>query len=356
MATKIKTTTKKSSGILKKIEEAALVGRGGASYPTARKWAAVKEALKTRKIAYIIANGAEGEPGVKKDAYILDKYPAEFLRGLYLANDFLGDEKIKKIYIYLNHEYYEKYGAKLKTILKDKKYQKLAKKTEFFLKPLNLSYIGGEETAILNLIEGRRLTPRLKPPYPTEHGLFGHPTLINNIETLYNVALVDGGKYRAERLYTIAGAVKKPGVYNFSTNSTIAEVLRATGNYPNFKFFVQIGGGASGEIFSAEQLDIPAESAASIMVYDLENTDEKKLLKYWLNFYRQQSCGNCTPCREGTYRLLELISAKEFQRDLFWEVVNVLQESSFCALGASVPIPLISYFKNIKHKSYLKEI
>ena len=352
MARKIKIVAKNSK-ILKKIEAAALVGRGGASYPVAHKWAAVKEALKNNKFGYLVVNGAEGEPGVKKDGFILDKYTEDFIRGLYLADNFLDSEKIKKIYLFLNHNYYQRYSLKIKNILKNKKYQKLEKKIEFFLKPLDLSYISGEETAILNIIEGKKITPRLKPPYPTEYGLFGQPTLINNIETLYNVALVESDKYDEKRFYTLTGALKKPGVYRFSTNLTIENILRESGNYPSFKFFVQIGGQASGEVFNSEQLDVPAESAASIMVYDQEKTNEKKLLQYWLNFYREQSCGNCTPCREGTYRLLEMIKAKEFDRDLFWDIVNSLKESSFCALGSSLSIPLISYFKNIKHKSYL---
>jgi len=188
-----------SQNVLKKITVAGLVGRGGASYPTALKWTTVKEALKTKTEGYIILNGAEGEPGVQKDAYIINHYPDEVINGLYLADQFLGSAKINKIYIFLNKEYFKKYANGLKKVLKLKKYQKLQEKIIFFIKPDRLTYISGEESALLNLIEGKKVEPRLKPPYPAESGLFGKPTLINNTETFYNVSLVSKNKYHDTR-------------------------------------------------------------------------------------------------------------------------------------------------------------
>lgn len=336
--------------ILKKISSAGLVGRGGASFPTAQKWAAVKDALKTKKIGYIIVNGAEGEPGVRKDGYIIANYPEEVISGVQLADQFLGSAKIKKIYFFLNHDYYKKYGPGLKKVLASKKYRSLALKLEFFLKPLNLTYICGEETALLNLIEGKKIQPRLKPPYPTISGLHGHPTLINNTETFYNVGRLAHDKYEEDRFYTITGAVKRRGVYRLPINLTIEEVLRQTDNYPSQPFFVQAGGEASGEVFNSDQLDQPVEGAGSIMVYESENTNRRRLLKYWLKFYHEQSCGQCTPCREGTYRLWELINRKEIDYKLFWEIVSAMEETSFCGLGSSLPRPLKSYFNNIVRK------
>jgi NADH:ubiquinone oxidoreductase subunit F (NADH-binding) len=348
----------KENNIITKIAASGLVGRGGASYPTARKWAAVQSALKNKKQGYIIVNAAEGEPGVKKDGYILKHHAVELVDGIYLADRFLGSKKIKKVYLFLNHKYYQEYGPGLKKVLAVKKYQTLKEKIEFFIKPEKLTYISGEETALLNLIEGKKVEPRLKPPYPTEHGLFGRPTLINNPETFYDVSLVAAGRYEGERFYTFSGALKRRGVYALPANLSIEEVLRRTGNYPDQPFFVSVGGEASGEVFASDQLMGPVEGAGLIMVYDLEKTDEQKLLRYWLNFYKEQSCGHCTICREGTYRLLEMLnkrdnfhgagkSRKEFDWDLFWEIVAGLEESSFCALGASLPIPLRSYWKNI---------
>lgn len=339
----------KKNNILEQIDAAGLVGRGGASYPTAQKWEAVKMALKTKKTGYIIINGAEGEPGVKKDGYIIRYYPEEVLNGVYLADQFLGSDKIKKIYFFLNQEYFRAYGPGIKEILKQKKYVALAKKLEFFIKPERLTYISGEETALLNLVEGKKVEPRLKPPYPTAYGLHGRPTLINNTETFYDVSLVSRGRFKNERFYTLDGALRHRGVFPLAADLSVEEVLRQTGNYPDFPFFVQVGGEASGEVLNSEQLSAGVEGAGSIMVYDKRKTDKDKLIKYWLKFYHEQSCGNCTTCREGTYRLWEMASQKSYDHKLLRELVEVLDETSFCALGRSLPIPLKSYFQNIGH-------
>ncbi len=336
--------------IIKEISDAGLVGRGGASYPTAQKWVAVHDALKTKKIGYIIVNGAEGEPGVKKDGYLIEKYPETVIDGIFLADEYLGPNKIKKIYFFLSKEYYRKYASGLKKVLALKKYKRLAEKLEFFIKPEALAYICGEETALLNLIEGKKIEPRLKPPYPTTSGLHGHPTLINNIETFYNVSRVNRGKYQEDRFYTITGAAKHRGVYQLPINLTVEALLRKTGNYPDWPFFVQVGGEASGEVLNAKQLDRPVEGAGSVMVYRAKGTDKHELLKYWLKFYRDQSCGKCVTCREGTYRLWELINRKKMDYPFFWEIVLALEETSYCGLGSSLPLPIKSYFNNIVKK------
>ncbi len=333
---------------LQDIERAGLVGRGGAAYPVAMKWSAVLDSLKISKRGYVIVNGAEGEPGVAKDAHILANYTQTFLDGLLNINDFFGDEKIKKIYIFLNHDYYEKYLKKIVSILSNKKFKSIAHKIEFFLKPLDSGYIGGEESTILNIIEGKRVVPRIRPPYPTTSGLKGLPTLIHNVETIYNIALLSEGLYEGKRFYTINGAARKPGVYYYPSDWDLEKVLRTSGNYPDFPFFVQIGGQASGEVLNSEQLMVPAESSASIMIYDRTTTKEDRLIKHWVEFFHNNSCGQCTACREGTYRLSEMLNSKEYDKDLFWDIVENMAETSFCALGSSLPIPLYSYYNNIK--------
>ncbi|MFA5023810.1 MAG: NADH-ubiquinone oxidoreductase-F iron-sulfur binding region domain-containing protein [Patescibacteria group bacterium] len=339
----------KKTNILKQIENAGLVGRGGASYPTAKKWAAVKTALAGKKSGYIIVNGAEGEPGVKKDGYLIKHYPETVLNGVYLADQFLGANKIKKVYFFLNKEYFRDYAPGLKKVLAIKKYLALGRKLEFIIKSEVLSYISGEESALLNLIEGKKVKPRLKPPFPTTHGLHGQPTLINNTETFYDVSLASQEKYRGQRFYTLSGAIKRPGVYSLPAQLSIEEVLRQTNNYPLNKFFVQVGGDASGEVLNSNQLAAPVEGAGSVMVYDEAKTSRHKLLQYWLKFYYEQSCGNCTICREGSYRLWEIINAKKFDKKLFWDLLEGLEETSFCALGRSLPVPIKSYFNNIKN-------
>jgi NADH:ubiquinone oxidoreductase subunit F (NADH-binding) len=154
-------------------------------------------------------------------------------------------------------------------------------------------------------------------------------------------------KYQQTRFYTVAGAAKHPGVYLLPADLNIEEVLRRTDNYPRLPFFVQVGGEASGEVLNSRQLAAPVEGAGSVMVYDRKRTDSHKLIRYWLNFYREQSCGQCTTCREGTYRLAEMVSQKKFDHKLFWEIVGALEETSFCALGSSLPVPLKSYYRNV---------
>lgn len=348
----IKKTPKKNVkiNILDLIDEAGLVGRGGASFSVAKKWTAVKEALATRKTGYIVVNGAEGEPGVKKDGYILNNYSEEVVNGIYLADKFLGKEKIKHVYFFLSHDYYKNYAPKLKEVLVQKKYSALEEKIIFIVKSEDLFYISGEETALLNFIEGKKIEPRLKPPYPTEHGLFKAPTLINNVETFYDISLVSRGQFKNERFYSINGAVRHRGVYHLPAILNIEDVLRHTNNIPDFSFFVQIGGEAAGEVLNSGQLNHPVEDAGSITVYDLKKTDGHKLLSYWINFFAAQSCGNCTTCREGTYRLKELIKQKNFDKELFGEIITSLEETSFCALGRSLPVTIKSYFLNILKK------
>ena len=336
-----------NNDIISKIEEAGLVGRGGASYPVAAKWKLVKNALKTKKRAYIVVNGAEGEPGVKKDGYILKNFSNDVVNGVYLADKFLGSSKVSKIYFFLNAEYFKNYSSEIKKILALKKFSILNKKIEFFVKPEKLSYISGEETALLNLIEGKKAVPRLKPPYPFESGLNGSPTLINNVETFYDVSLVSRDKYESKRFYTLSGAVKHRGIYALESNLSIDSVLRLTDNFPIRPFFVQVGGEACGEVLNSKQLDLPLGGAASLMVYDSKKTDPSKLMEFWLKFFYEQSCGQCTICREGTYRLLELFNQKKYDKELFSEILEVLKDSSFCALGSSLPIPVNSYLENI---------
>ncbi len=338
------------TSIIKKIEMAALVGRGGASFPVVRKWLAVKKNIKGSTKAYIVVNCAEGEPGVKKDAWLLENKTDLLIHGIFLAWHYFTPAKIEKIYIYLSKAYLQEYGKKLKAILANKKYDVLQKKIEFVLKPSEPAYISGEESAILNLIEGKRAEPRLKPPFPVDKGLFNKPTLIHNIETFYDIAMVDTNKYLGERLYTITGAVKHRGVFSLAANFSIEQILKATNNYPDFDFFVLSGGGVCGELWRSDQLFAPVEGSGLVMVYDKKKTDQKKLLHYWLQFYQTESCGACTACREGTHRLHELSLAKNINYELLHELLDNLEDSSLCTLGPSLALTLKSYFENIYKK------
>jgi len=334
--------------IIDKIKQAGLVGRGGAGFPTHLKWQAVKNA--SSKTKYLVINGAEGEPGVYKDKYILINHLDKLAKGVKLAFDYIS---ATKVYFYLNPKYFDEYK---KNIISSFDKVGLKGKFELFKKPHNAGYIGGEESTILNIIEGELLEPRLKPPFPTECGLFSQPTLINNIETLYNVSLVDKGKYKNNRFYSINiiynNISKNKGVYELSSDLTIAEVLKTTGNYPKYKFFVQIGGDAAGEVLNDKQLDQKVSGAGSITIFDFKKHNPEKLVKFWFDFFADNSCGQCTPCREGTYRLREMFNetksvAKLLNNNKLLEITENLNLASFCVLGSSVPVAILSYLKNV---------
>lgn len=336
--------------IVSKIKKANLAGCGGACFPTAQKWQAVREAQGKTKAKYVIMNASEGEPNVFKDGYLLAHYPNEVINGMKLAIDFLSDKNsCVKGFIYINRLYYQKYGQKLKKAIKEA-FPDIDRKElpiEFFIKHNKSGYIGGEETALINAIEKGRAIPRLKPPYPTTNGLWDCPTLVNNVETLYHVHLIKAGKYKSERFFSINGDCQKKGVYSFPGDWTIEKVLKDSGNYPSYEFFVQVGGGASGEILNQNQLKQPARGAMSLTLYKTDKYGPKALIRKWASFFVKESCGQCTPCREGNYRLLEIIDSLEPDWPLFSELLDNLDQSSLCGLGCVVPVPIESYVKNI---------
>ena len=323
------------SNILDKIKEANLIGRGGACFPTGKKWAMVKDA--PGKVKYVVCNAAEGEPGVKKDGYILENHPDRVIDGMKLAIKFLG---AKKGYIYLNPKYYKKYKRKIRKSIGELP-------IEIFKKDFSAGYAGGEETSALNHIEGKRIEPRLRPPFPPTHGLWGQPTLVNNVETFYNISLVNTDKYKHERFYTLSGDCLNEGVFKYPESWTIEKILKETDNVPKFDFFAQVGGDASGEVLNSKQLRRPVSGSGSIKVYSQVKYRPKDLMKGWLNFFLEESCGQCTPCREGVYRLIEIINSPEPDWSLFSDLLANLHETSICGLGCVVSIPIETYVKNV---------
>ena len=329
--------------IITKIKQANLVGRGGACFPVAAKWLAVKKAAGNKK--YVICNAAEGEPGVAKDSYIIERHINRVIDGMRVAWEYLSAGKVKNEiavegYFYINNKYYKRYGKKLIKAIGNLP-------IKIFIKPYDAGYIGGEESAILNAIEGRRVEPRLKPPYPTERGLWNCPTLINNVETFYEVSQVASGDYKNYRFYTVSGDCLNSGVYELPNNFTIGRVLKETENLPDFPFFVQVGGNAAGEVLNNQQLKQPVSGGGSIAVFSLIKYQAEALLENWLEFFTDESCGQCTPCREGLLRLHELIRKEKIDWLLFNELIDNLKEAAFCGLGSSAAIPLSSFMKNV---------
>jgi len=332
-----------------KIIKADLRGRGGASFPVALKWQAIKNNLVRNSKAkyYIIINAGEGEPGVIKDAYILEHHAKTVLQGVHATMTVLGAKRLAGIYCYIKPEYYKLYGKKIDKLLTTHDFLSLKVFWNWQLKSKTLTYVGGEETTILNVIEGGRHEPRLKPPLPVNQGLFGKPTLINNVETFYDIALVASGGYELKRFYTISGGVARPGVYHLPSTWKIEDILRLTGNFPSYKFFVQVGGNLCGEILNSKQLQRSVSGSASITVYSWFDNKSPDFVNNLLSAFKENSCGKCTPCREGTYRLVELSQANKNYSPEFWDILDLLSAGSFCAYGRSLALPLSSYYENI---------
>jgi len=334
--------------ILEKIKQAGLVGRGGAGFPAHLKWQAVASAKSKKK--YLVVNFSEGELGLFKDIHIMQKFPDVVFSGIRLALDFIGS---RDCYFNYNKEYYKKTKSLILPLIK--RYEGAGYR--FYIYGEEPSYIGGEETALLNAIEGRRTEPRAKPPFPTTSGLFSCPTLVHNIETLYNIALVGQQKFENKRFYCLSGG-KSEGVYFLPADWSIQKVLKQTENYPSSPFFVQIGGSVSGEVLNLNQIKTrEAEGAGSIEVYPIKTKPRDLMLK-WFDFYACESCGKCCPCRLGSYNISKIL--KQNKKIDWKEIINLLEsmeKTSFCALGKMTYIPVESYIKNVlKLKISLKQI
>lgn len=325
--------------IIEKLKESGLKGRGGGGFPVGLKWELAKKAKGGTK--YVICNASEGEPGVFKDGYILRNYLNEVINGIEIAMKAISAETA---YIYINSGYYKEMR---------KEFEKAIGKRKIIIFEKKAKYIGGEETAICESIEGERTEPRKKPPFLTDSGLFNCPTLMNNVETFYYVSKVSKGEYNKKRFYSVNGDIENPGVYELPEEMTIFEVLRKTNNYPSFDFFAQIGGGASGEIMIMEELNRPAIGAGSITIFNRKKTDVFSLMERWAEFFHLGNCDKCVPCREGAYRIYEMVKKRKLDYEILNSLFLSLKESSFCALGRGIPTPFISLIeKVIKNEKY----
>ena len=322
--------------IILKLKECQLLGRSGSNFPTWLKWEMVKKAKAKKK--YVVCNGAEGEPGVFKDKFLLENFAEEVIEGIKIA---LFTLKAEKAFLYLKKDYYQKFKEKLK---------KLIKNLPIILFEKPEGYLAGEETALIQAIEGKTPLPTLKPPFPTERGLFGYPTLINNVETFYYVGKVFNNEYQNKRFYCISGEVKNPGVFELPIDFSILEVLKSTNNLPDFDFFVQVGGGALGEILLKRELNQKIRGLASIIVFNKEKTDPFSLMKNWVNLFLKENCDRCVPCREGVFRLAEMIEKRKLEKEKLEDLFFVLKNTSFCALGKAVSLPFESLIKKLLWK------
>jgi formate dehydrogenase len=345
-----------AEAITKTMEDSGLRGLGGAGFPTGRKWRLVKNEPAPRLLAI---NIDEGEPGTFKDRYYLERDPHRFLEGALIAASIV---QISEIYIYLRDEY-----AGCREIL-EREIQALQADPPGKLPPIHLrrgagAYICGEESAMIESIEGKRGMPRLRPPYVAQVGLFGRPTLEHNMETLYWVReiLEKGAAWFAGhgrngrkglRSFSVSGRVKKPGVHLAPAGITVKELIEeyAGGMLPGHSFYAYLPGGASGGILPAAMGDIPLDFdtlhpygcfIGSAAVIILSHKDKAAgAARNLIKFFADESCGQCTPCRVGTAKALKLMEAKTWNQGLLEELSVAMADASICGLGQAAPNPI----------------
>ena len=349
--------------IINILKESGLKGKGGAGFPTGMKWEIVSKQNGTK---YVAVNGDEGEPGTFKDRNYLEKDPHRFLEGALIASLFI---KAANVYIYMRDEY----PAVIK-ILKDEilklENEKIIPKGHFVIRRGAGAYICGEESAMIESIEGKRGLPRHRPPYVAEVGLFNSPTLTNNLETLFWIRdiLEKGAKWYAEKgtggnkgfhSFSVSGRVKEPGVKVAPAGITIQELIDnyCGGMKEDHIFKGYLPGGASGGILPASMNKIPLDygskeltdagcflgSAAIVVLSDKDNMKDVAL--NLLKFFEEESCGQCTPCRVGTEKTVKLMKEKIWNKEKLADLSEVMSQASICGLGQAATNPLNSVLK-----------
>jgi formate dehydrogenase len=354
------TGTRKVEDVIAALSDGGLRGLGGAGFPTGRKWELVRAEKGPRLMA---VNGDEGEPGTFKDRIYLEKEPHQFLEGMLIA---AWAVEAEQVFIYLRDEYPAVLSI-LRAELPKLEAAGLPKHTKVHIRRGAGAYICGEESAMIESIEGKRGLPRHRPPYVAQVGIFGRPTLVNNVETLYWVPAIlekgaawfaSQGKNGAKgmRSYSVSGRVKRPGMVLTAAGSTCRDLIEQCGGMAdghNFKGYLP--GGASGGILPAYMADIPLDfgqlekhgcfvgSHAVVILSDKD--DMKAVALNLMRFFEDESCGQCTPCRNGTEKAVKLMSAGNWNADLLADLSQVMADASICGLGQAAPNPVKCVFK-----------
>jgi NADH-quinone oxidoreductase subunit F len=348
------------AAVIDEVAASRLVGRGGAAFPTGRKWAAV--AAQPAQPHYLVCNADESEPGTFKDRVLMEHDPFAVVEAMAIEAFAVGADKA---YLYVRGEY-PVAEARIANAVAASRAAGLLGDLEIELRRGAGAYVCGEETALFESIEGKRGEPRNKPPFPVEVGLFGKPTAVNNVETLVNVLLIladNGGAdaYRAigtegspgPKLFCVSGHVNRPGVYEVDFGATLRELLELAGGVPGGRSLKAILlGGAAGVFVGPDALDTPLTFEATraigatlgsgvVMAFD-ETADMVGTLRRIAQFFRDESCGQCVPCRVGTVRQEELLArlasaAPRGDRDtelaLLREIGQAMRDASICGLG-----------------------
>ncbi|HXF78332.1 MAG TPA: NAD(P)H-dependent oxidoreductase subunit E [Usitatibacter sp.] len=352
--------------VIKVMEDAGLRGLGGAGFPTGRKWKIVRAEPGPRLMA---VNIDEGEPGTFKDRHYLERDPHRFLEGMLIAAWAVG---IEDIYVYLRDEYHA-----CRELL-EREIAALTANAPAALPRISLrrgagAYICGEESAMIESIEGKKGMPRLRPPYVAQVGLFGRPTLEHNMETLLWVRdLIEQGAgwfskhgrngRKGLRSFSVSGRVKKPGVHLAPAGITVKELIAeyCGGMQEGHELYAYLPGGASGGILPASMGDIPLDfdtlqpygcfigSAAVIILSQHDKARDAAL--NLMKFFEHESCGQCTPCRVGTAKAAHLMEAKKWDNALLEELSVAMADASICGLGQAAPNPIRCVAKHFPHE------
>ena len=346
------------------LSDAGLRGLGGAGFPAGRKWDIVRSYPGPRLMTI---NGDEGEPGTFKDRLFLEQDPHRMLEGALIAAHVVGAERI---YLYMRDEYPGVIEV-LKHEIAQLAAAGLADHAPIELRRGAGAYICGEESAMIESIEGKRGLPRHRPPYIAEKGLFGRPTLNHNVETLYWVRdiLEHGadrfsghgkGDHSGLRSFSVSGRVREPGVRILPTGSTIHEIIDACGGMADGHALIGfLPGGASGGIFPASMADLPMDfgtfephggfigSHAVVILSDQD--DLKAVALNLLRFFKHESCGQCTPCRAGTEKMVAMLESDDWDADRLGDLEQVMRDASICGLGQAASNPVrsvLTFFKD----------
>jgi NADH:ubiquinone oxidoreductase subunit F (NADH-binding)/NADH:ubiquinone oxidoreductase subunit E len=358
--------------VIEQVKQSGLIGRGGAGFPTGLKWEFVRKAGGTEK--YIVCNADESEPMAVKDRTIIEHNPYLLIEGITIAAYAVG---AKEGFIYIRGEYTHQAELLEKAIRQVRERNLLGNKIcgKDFSFDLHVhrgagAYICGEETALLESLEGRRGEPRIRPPYPTTSGYRSKPTVVNNVETLSNVPAIfkngvewyqnlSEGKYAGTKIYAIFGHIKNPGIFEAPFGLTLRQIIDDFGGgmLHGSEFQFALAGGTAGRFVPARFLDFPTSFSAddksiplgigAFLICD-QTVSIVEFLRQLLHFFEMESCGKCTPCRVGTKQagklLDEIIKAGSSTKmlDRLKEISHILATASFCGLGTSVSWPINS--------------
>lgn len=346
-----------NADVLKLIYSSGLCGCGGSHIPLQKKW----QAAIAYKPEYLVVNGLEGEPYTFKDYFIMQHYPQLLIEGIAIACRVL---EINEVYLVVNSAYKMAYENVMKMLSENKDRLKNLK-IQVLYGPNPDLYIVGEETALLNYIEGKRGEPRLKPPYPHEKGLWNKPTIINNVETLSWIPILlntpERFKNKHPKLVTLLGDANLPGIYEVDMGDSLNNIINQA--KADDLSFVEVGG-ISGGLIPKKLIDVNYDvnglsqlglhvGSGTIRLFNSTRDPLLEMSKS-IEFFKEESCGRCTPCRVGTQELLQfsqqLLNSNETADSINWlyRVSETMQQTSTCGLGKAASVPVVTYLKHFR--------